>query len=73
MAYRLNNRHETVDTPELIAFVYELLDAHDETSQLAAGLADGDSDWAMHMRYLRDLQREGRALLARAPVPHTEH
>jgi hypothetical protein len=49
--------------PELTEFVYELLDAHDDTAQLADGL--GDLAWAFHLDYLRALQRKGREILAR--------
>ncbi len=49
---------------ELLALVYELLDAHDDTSRLADGLTD-DLRWRVHLDYLRDLQRAGRELLAR--------
>jgi NTP pyrophosphatase (non-canonical NTP hydrolase) len=48
---------------ELTELVYELLDAHDETAQLAEGL--GDIAWAFHLDYLRALQRAGREILAR--------
>jgi hypothetical protein len=48
---------------ELTELVYELLDAHDETAQLAEGLAD--IAWAFHLDYLRALQRRGREILAR--------
>jgi hypothetical protein len=48
---------------ELAALVYELLDAHDDTSRLAAGL--GDIAWDIHLDYLRALQRRGREILAR--------
>lgn len=44
------------------ALIYELLDAHDDTAQLAAGL--GDIAWELHLDYLRALQRRGRELLA---------
>jgi hypothetical protein len=50
---------------DLGALVYELLDAHDDTARLAAGLT-GDARWLAHLAYLRDLQRIGRALLAQA-------
>jgi hypothetical protein len=43
--------------------VYELLDAHADTVQLAGELA-GDPQWAAHLAYLRDLQRVGREALA---------
>jgi hypothetical protein len=47
----------------LAELVYELLDAHDDTARLAAGL-DHDTGWAAHLDYLRTLQRVGRELLA---------
>lgn len=46
--------------------IYELLDAHDDTARLARDLAS-EPDWALHLDYLRALQREGRAVLARIP------
>jgi hypothetical protein len=55
---------------ELAVLVYELLDAHDDTALLAAGLAD-DPAWAHHLDYLRSLQRVGRAALARLDVEVT--
>lgn len=48
----------------LVAVTYELLDAHADTSRLAADHAD-DLEWQQHLSYLRDLQRVGRAVLAR--------
>jgi hypothetical protein len=48
---------------EITALMYELLDAHDDTARLATGL--GDVAWAIHLDYLRALQRTGRELLAR--------
>lgn len=50
---------------DLGQLVYELLDAHDDTARLAAGLAE-DAYWQAHLAYLRDLQRVGRAMLAQA-------
>ena len=47
----------------LVRLVYELLDAHDDTARLAAGL--GDIAWEIHLDYLRALQRKGREMLAR--------
>src|SRR3954468_7822636 len=55
-------------TEQLARLVYELLDAHADTEQLV----DGPSThllWRLHMQYLRDLQRTGRAILARAGNP----
>jgi hypothetical protein len=45
------------------SLVYELLDAHADTVQLASELED-DPTWGAHNDYLRALQREGRALLS---------
>jgi hypothetical protein len=56
------HREETV---ELSALVYELLDAHADTAQLATGLAGEERAWELHLRYLQDLQRAARERLAR--------
>jgi hypothetical protein len=48
---------------EIVALVYELLDAHVDTIKLADEPADA-TDWAAHLDYLRDLQRVGREALA---------
>lgn len=53
------------EAAKLSALVYELLDAHADTAQLATGLADEELAWELHLRYLRDLQRAARARLAR--------
>jgi len=55
---------------DVIELVYELLDAHDDTAELANGL--GDLAWELHLEYLRALQRRGREMLARASIeaPH---
>jgi hypothetical protein len=47
----------------LAALAYELLDAHADTAQLADGLRY-DQSWAVHLDYLRALQRRGREMLA---------
>lgn len=49
----------------LASLVYELLDAHEDTTRLAEALT-ADEQWAAHLDYLRDLQRVGRERLARA-------
>jgi hypothetical protein len=49
---------------DIVVLVYELLDAHADTLQLAGRAAHGH-DWAAHLDYLRDLQRVGREALAR--------
>jgi hypothetical protein len=48
----------------LTSLVYELLDAHQDTTRLAEGAAE-EVSWAAHLDYLRDLQRVGREHLAR--------
>jgi hypothetical protein len=53
-----------IQLEELTDLVYELLDAHDDTAMMAAGLA-GDPSWIEHLAYLRALQRAGREALAR--------
>jgi hypothetical protein len=47
--------------------VYELLDAHTDTADLARRL-DCDLEWSAHLDYLRDLQRVAREGLARLPA-----
>ncbi len=47
----------------LVTLVYELLDAHDDTACLAAGL-ERDPAWSEHLDYLHRLQRVGREMLA---------
>ena len=54
-----------VSTEYLISLVYELLDAHGDTIELA-GQVTGRKEWAAHVDYLRGLQRVGREALARA-------
>jgi hypothetical protein len=53
-----------VSTEYLVSLVYELLDAHGDTIELAAG--EVEPAWAAHVDYLRGLQRVGREALARA-------
>jgi hypothetical protein len=48
----------------LTALVYELLDAHEDTTRLAGATTD-DPRWDAHLDYLRGLQRVGREALAR--------
>ena len=57
----------TVLDADLTRFIYELLDAHDDTARLALERAR-DDEWDAHLDYLRALQRAGRALLARSSV-----
>jgi hypothetical protein len=47
----------------LAELVYELLDAHADTTELASEL-DLNREWLSHLDYLRALQREGRRVLA---------
>jgi hypothetical protein len=49
--------------PDITTLVYELLDAHDDTVQLASEL-EADLAWEAHLAYLRALQRKGREVLA---------
>lgn len=49
---------------ELTILVYELLDAHADTTRLAAQLR-ADPPWDSHLDYLCHLQRVGREVLAR--------
>jgi hypothetical protein len=51
----------------LIGLIYELLDAHDDTARIAAGVARGPI-WEPHLIYLRDLQRLGREVIAAVAV-----
>jgi hypothetical protein len=58
----------------LIPLIYELLDAHDDTAQLAResiceppDFDPPDPRWEAHLEYLRALQRKGRELLAQLP------
>ena len=46
----------------LVDLVYELLDAHSDTVDLASQL--NDPDWQAHTEYVRALQRRGREILA---------
>jgi hypothetical protein len=55
----------TTPADHLSGLLYELLDAHIDTIKLAGPL-ERDQCWAAHLDYLRDLQRVGRELLARA-------
>jgi len=50
---------------QVIELVYELLDAHNDTAELASASA-ADLCWEAHLDYLRRLQRKGRAMLAHA-------
>jgi hypothetical protein len=50
-------------TSDFLELVYELLDAHADTAELATQLVL-DDDWLAHLEYLRALQRQGRRLLA---------
>ncbi|OAI40476.1 hypothetical protein AYO39_01365 [Actinobacteria bacterium SCGC AG-212-D09] len=53
---------------QLVELVYELLDAHSDTDRLARN-PSARSSWRAHLQYLRDLQRTGREILARAANP----
>lgn len=49
----------------LTELVYELLDAHADTVNLMSDVGSHPG-WGAHLDYLRDLQRVGREVLARA-------
>jgi hypothetical protein len=51
--------------PRGVTLVYELLDAHDDTARLAAGVTS-DPAWSAHLDYLRRLQRVGREMMSQA-------
>jgi hypothetical protein len=51
------------EADQFVALVYELLDAHSDTAQLASEM-DLDHSWDPHLDYLRALQRKGREVLA---------
>jgi hypothetical protein len=51
---------------ELVGLVYELLDAHADTAELATRTLPSQGPlWAAHLDYLRGLQRCARETLAR--------
>ena len=52
---------------DTITLIYELLDAHQDTAEIAQPLCD-DPEWAAHLDYLRALHRVGREMLARMPA-----
>jgi len=51
------------ETGSLVPIVYELLDAHEDTVNLA-GIPLDDVRWSAHLEYLRALQRRSREILA---------
>jgi hypothetical protein len=59
------NTQDAVTTEYLVRLVYELLDAHGDTIDLARPVVGADPDWAAHLNYLQGLQRVGRETLAR--------
>jgi hypothetical protein len=58
---------EPADREQTVRLIYELLDAHHDTAELAAGL-ESDPLWQAHLEYLRALQCKGRELLAHMSV-----
>jgi hypothetical protein len=48
---------------ELLSLLYELLDAHTDTIEIGAGLAE-ELRWRVHLDYLRALQRKTREMVA---------
>jgi hypothetical protein len=63
MKTRIQERQDS----DAIALIYELLDAHQDTAELAGRLCC-DPQWAAHLDYLCALQRTSRELLARMPA-----
>jgi hypothetical protein len=47
-----------------IVLIYELLDAHRDTEDMARDLARRNIRWRAHIEYLRALQRQGREIVA---------
>jgi hypothetical protein len=63
-------QRECEPAPSTVAcLVYELLDAHDDTAQMASDL-ESDPLWQAHLDYLRALQRKGRETLAHMRLDH---
>jgi hypothetical protein len=58
----------SADEEDIAALLYELLDAHADTAELAAAYAS-EEQWQAHLDYLRALQRKGRETLARLGAP----
>ena len=67
---RLGTAARPLTCAELTRFVYELLDAHDDTARIARE-QDSEMRWEAHLDYLRALQRKGRELLALLEEPTT--
>lgn len=61
---RVDQGRATTSLALVTRLVYELLDAHMDTVELALGYED-DIAWNMHLEYLRALQRQSQTLLAR--------
>jgi len=61
---RVDQGRATTNLALVTRLVYELLDAHMDTVELALGYED-DIAWNMHLEYLRTLQRQSQGLLAR--------
>lgn len=58
------DRERGLEPGAVTCLLYELLDAHDDTAQMASELTQ-DPLWQAHLEYLRALQRKGRETLAR--------
>jgi hypothetical protein len=54
---------EPVRLADATVLIYELLDAHQDTAELAVELED-DPVWQAHLDYLRALQCKSREMLA---------
>jgi hypothetical protein len=60
---RVDLVEERLDLSRVTNLVYELLDAHVDTVELALKLED-DPAWSAHLEYLRALNRQGREAVA---------
>jgi hypothetical protein len=58
-----DTRPSATSSQRMTTLVYELLDAHQDTSRMVAEL-ELDERWRAHLAYLSDLQRVGREMLA---------
>lgn len=60
----MQERQTVLSLERATQLIYELIDAHDDTTRLAEG-QPLDLHWRAHLAYLRDLQRVAREELAR--------
>jgi len=63
LSSRISSKRPNAE-PVQIELIYELLDAHDDTAQLASATGVLEPAWRAHLDYLRALQRKGRETVA---------